>query len=258
MRRTLAAAAAAVALASFAQADELWNNGGFQTGTGDGFGGANTSSIEGPTYTSFGYNINNAAASPGGPFRVADDFIVDGPGWQLSSMRWYAYQTGSTTTSTITGAFVAIYDASPAAGGTLIAGDFTTNRLQASSWTGVYRVTATTLTNNTRPIMENIIDMSWAPLLAAGDYWVAVGLTGSLASGPWANPVVPADQQTDNAVQHSTDANSNPVWLPIDGNGTAAGTPPQDMPFKLDGVRVPEPASLAGLALLALGLRRRR
>ncbi len=246
---------AGLGLAASASADLLHDNGPWVTGIGDGNAGANTSSIEQPTYNSFGYNANNAAAAPG-PFRVADDFTVGGGGWNLTNMTLYAYQTGSTTAPSINGAVVAIYDTDPSLGGLPVQGDTTTNRINAGTtvWTGVYRVTTTTLTGTTRPVMSVDIDMNWVPDLAPGHYWVAVGLTGSLASGPWVVPTTPANQQTDNAIQFA-----NAAWAFIDGNGTAEGAPRQDLAFQLQGTVVPEPTSLIGLGLglAALAMRRR-
>ncbi len=245
--RNLLVVALAASLAAAASADVLLTNGPWITGIGNGFGGADTSAIE-TGYTSYGFNINHALVP--NAFMIADDFTVPaGEVWDLSFAQWYAYQTGSSTTSTITSAKVVIWSGNPMSGGTPIAGDETTERLLTTYWSGVYRVSTNPLDTN-RPVMENLIDLSFVPDLGPGTYWIAVGLNGSLTSGPWSNPVVPA-RPTDNAIQRSSG-----TWAVIDGNGTLAGVPPQDMPFILNGTIIPEPATLA-LGLLALLVRRR-
>lgn len=243
MKRVLVLVAVA-ALAMPTLAALLVDNGPFVTGIGDGFGGANTSAIESPG-TTFGYGINVNT-----PLYIADDITVPAAGWQLSSMKWYSYQTGSTTTPTFTGAYVTIYNGNPVSGGTPIYGDYTANRIVPvnTTWSGAYRVTSTTLTNNQRPIMEVGIDMSWVPALAGGTYWIGVGLTGSLASGPWSVPKTPHGA-TDNAVQYYLGA-----WTALQDAGSLY---PQDMPFKLDGTVLPEPTSLGLFALAGLLIRRR-
>ena len=201
----------------------LHDNGPFITGIGNGAGGADTSEIE-AGFNTFGYGTQQTI-----PIRIADDFDVpSGDTWALASMTWRGYQTGSSTAGSITAATVRIWDGPPASGGSVIAGDDTTNRLIGQVWSGVYRVTSTTLTNTQRPIMDIEIDMSWAPDLMGGNYWVDVGLAGSLASGPWSNPTVPS-QPTDNAQQFQTATG----WVMIIDATANAG---QDFPFTLDGL----------------------
>ncbi len=248
MKRIIMLFAVAV-LAAPVLATTLLDNGPWITGYGNGAGGANTSAIE-TGYNVYGYNDNIALA--GYNFMLADDFTVPaGEIWTLDDVLWYGYQTNSGLTSTMTGIYVEIFNGNPKSGGTVLYGDETTNRLLGTYWSGVYRVTQTTLTNTQRPVMENMADMTWVPPLPAGSYWLAVGLTGSLASGPWANPVTP-HRDTDNAVQRVTG-----VWSDVDADSTAG--PPvliQDFPFVLEGT--PEPTTLSMLALGALALIRRR
>lgn len=237
-------------LTAAVSADILRDNGPYVTSLGNGAGGANTSVIE-TGYGSYGFNTNLAFSSA---FMVADDFTVPaGEHWDLSRILWPAYQQHSGLTSTITGAFVGIFSGDPALGGTLIHGDETTNRLLSSTFSGAYRVSGSAATNNSRPIMLNAIDLSFVPsALGPGTYWVAIGLTGSLSDGPWTVPVVP-HRQTDNAQQRAGGS-----WAPIDGDIVVAGTQVQDIPFVIEGIIVPEPASLALLLIGAVSALRRR
>src|SRR5690625_7574964 len=79
---------------------------------------------------SFGYQIsaNNY---------IADDFTLDSDAG-LSSVDFYFYQTGATSTS-ITGVYVQIYDGEPGAGGDVIWGDLTTNVLLNVDFLNGYR-----------------------------------------------------------------------------------------------------------------------
>jgi len=239
-----------LATAALARGGVLVDNGPYITGLGNGAGGAHTSVIE-TGYGSYGFNTNLSFANA---FMIADDFTVPaGEYWDLTQVIWPAYQTGSGQTSTFTGAYVGIFNGNPALGGTLLHGDESTNRLLSSTFSGVYRVSSSAQTDSTRPIMLNAIDLSFLPnALGPGTYWIAIGLTGSLPSGPWTIPVVP-HRDADNAQQRNSG-----IWGPIDGSTTAEGVQVQDIPFILEGIVVPEPA---GLALLALGVvvwRRRR
>jgi hypothetical protein len=228
----------------------LFDNGTLVTGVGNGFGSADTSTVF-TGHTVFGSNVNNAS------FRLAEDFTVSGTSWDLTSLQWYGYQTGSTTTSTFTAAFVTIYDGVPGAIGTnVVAGDFTTNRLTSAAFSNIYRVN-TTLTDSTRPVMDLNIDMQWAPVLAPGTYWLGVGTTGSLASGPF-TPVRAVTDGTSNLRQQNV---STGVWSTVDANSTVAGTQATEASFRLLGTTVvaaPEPSTIALLALGGIGLASRR
>jgi len=198
----------------------LLSNGGFVTGIGNGAGGADTSEIQ-VGYNTYGYGHQLNAN------RVADDFAVPaGKTWSLTDMKWYAYQTGAPTTGTINNVNVRIWSGVPSAGGTVLAGDTTTNRFVSQSFTNCYRVTATTLTDISRAIIEVTVDMSWAPVLPAGTYYVDVQCGGTLASGPWAPPTAPF-LATDNGEQQVGVAGLFAVIVPI-----------ADFPFKLNGTEL--------------------
>lgn len=243
MRYHLFAALALVSVVTgAAKADQLINNGDLITGTVNGHNVSQLATNQG--YTTIGYGTNNNA-SPA--IRMADDFTVTaGETWQLSDMRWFSYQTGSSLTSTLTGAYVTIYAGSPT--GTVVAGNYTTNRLTSSAFSGIYRTTDTNTADTSRPIMELNIDMSWVPELSGGTtYWIGVGLTGSLSSGPWSPPVTPI--ATGNAMQT---VDGGGTWNTVLDSGHT-----QEMPFKLNGSvissAVPEAGTLA-LVLPALGI----
>jgi len=205
----------------------LFDNGPFINSPGTGPGGTDESIIVTGT-NSYGFNFNNAV-----PYTVADDFTVTGTvPWAIGSVEFYGYQTGSSTTSTFTGGYIRIWDGNPSAGGNVIWGDLTTNRMTNTSWINAYRVNVSG-GGTTRPIMK-VVCSTPGLTLNPGTYWIEFAATGSLASGPWVVPVCLSTPASGNALQFTG------TWAPI-VSGTAPNTYPQGVPFKLNG------AALTGL-----------
>lgn len=231
-----------------APAQVLYSNGPLVSNPGAGFGGADASAITAP-----GTTFGSSAAQ--GSFRVSDGFVVPaGEQWHVTGARFFSYQTGSTTTSSFTGLSLRIWDAAPdSPGANIIWGNDTANVLAASSFSGIYRVTATALTGSTRPIMN--LDANLDLNLNPGSYWVDWAASGTIASGPWAPPIsIPGQPATGDALQFSVSAGT---WSPIVDGGS---TQPQGLPFEIRGAVVPEPthAAILGLGLAFVGLARRR
>lgn len=234
--------------ACHAPAQVIYNNGPLISNPGAGFGGADASAITAPG-TLFG------SSALQGSFRVSDGFQVPaGEQWHITGARFFSYQTGSTTVSTFTGLTLRIWDAAPdSAGASVVWGNTTDNVLAASSFSGIYRVTTTALTGNTRPIMNLDVDLDLH--LNSGTYWVDWSASGSLASGPWAPPIaIPGQPATGDALQLNVGTG---VWTALIDSGSGA---PQGLPFELSGMVIPEPthAALLGLGLAALAITRRR
>jgi hypothetical protein len=172
----------------------LYDNGPLVNSPGTGAGGADESVLQ---QNSLGMNIYGVGHAVSTGFRIADDFTVLGPNpWMISSIRFYAYQTGSTTTSTITAVNYQIWNGPPGQpGSSVIWGDTTTNRLADSSWSNIYRVLDNGAPDDTnRPIMVNAVDAGFT--LYPGTYWIDWQTDGSLASGPWAPPITINGQTT--------------------------------------------------------------
>jgi hypothetical protein len=211
----------------------LWNNGPFITHPGGGAGGNDVSALQTNIgMGTFGSNFNHAIA-PGSHYYFADDFEVTGT-WTLNTMKFFGYQTGSSTTSTFTGIYVQIWDGIPNdPGSSVVWGDLTTNRFVSTAWTGVYRTLDTELTNTARPIMEVVANLD-ALILTEGVYWVQFGATGSLTSGPWGQPVtILGETTTGNAIQATPTG-----WVDLIDVGT------QGLPFEIYGAGQPPWVSL--------------
>lgn len=218
---------------------QLYDNGPLINSPGAGSGGANVSNLHsGLTTFGFGHALSTL-------FRVGDDFVVPAPGWNIDSIVFYAYQTGSTTTSTINHLNVAIWDGQPGAGGNIIWGDTTTNRLAGSYWSGIYRTTDVDLLNTQRPIMADRANTAGCSL-APGTYWVTWQTGGTLASGPWAPPItVTGVTVTGNAVQFDPTAQ---LWNPANDLGLVTQ---QGFPFKIYGTTQSAGTSCIDTALFA-------
>lgn len=204
----------------------LFSNGPLVTNPGAGPNGADLSVVQTALgLTTFG--SANQLFAPGPHFRMADEMVIDGI-WNIDTMSFFVYQTGSPTTSSITGVNVEIWDGPPnEAGSSVIFGDRTTNRLQSTRWSNAYRVLDSALTNTQRPIMEVVADMSGLEL-NPGTYWVSVQTAGSIASGPWLPPVsIPGQTTTGSALQLTSTG-----WAPLVDGGTSTG---QGMPFEVRG-----------------------
>lgn len=241
-----------VAAAGSASA-QLWNNGPFITHPGS----PSTSRIE-----TGGTTLGTGAQQPltvTGHTRLAEDFTVPaGPGWNVTSATFFAYQTGASATapSTITAATVALYSGDPLSGGTLLVP--ATSVPFTSTFTGVFRTDASG-TGTTRPIFNVVANLTALPgfsNLAPGTYYLGWGLAGSLASGPWAVPVTP--QASANGILGNSRQNTSPTgWAALPADGTAGLVAPS-MTFILDGTVVPAPGTTALLGLAGLAAARRR
>jgi hypothetical protein len=136
--------------------------------------------------------------------RVADDFAVpSGEIWRLDEVQFYAYQFGSTTTSTFDSMNLRIWDGPPGeAGSQIVFGDTTANRLVGTHFAHVYRRAESSDPGETsRPVMRNIVDTGGV-LLEAGIYWLDWQAEGSLDNGSWAIPVtVESLKTTGNGLQ---------------------------------------------------------
>lgn len=227
MKKTITQIALAVLLPAISMAQVLVNNGPLINSPGAGAGGANVSNLH-TGITTFGFGH---ATTTG--FRVADDFeIPSGTTWIVDSIIFFAYQTGSTTTSTMNHVNWSVWDNSPAAGGQIIAGDTTANDLDGSYWSGIYRTTDVDLLNIQRPIMSNRI-ATVGLSLSTGTYWLAWQTGGTLASGPWVPPItITGVTNTGNALQFNP---TGSTWADL-VDGTLLE--PQGLPFIMYGTAV--------------------
>jgi hypothetical protein len=191
----------------------LFNNGPLVTNPAVGCNGGDASAITSPN-TVFGFAANKATF-----FYVADDFTSNAT-WTIDSLKFFSYQTVTGGSGvTINGIFVRIWNGAPNAGGTVVWGDTTTNRLAVTRLTNIYRVTATTLTNCDRRIQEVVAAVNVT--LPAGTYWVEWGFTGTATSGPWQPPVTIANQPvTGNALQRN-----GTTWSALLDGTNAQGVP---------------------------------
>lgn len=200
--------------------DVLYDSGPFITSFGDGPGGSDVSLLQNSTLgmTTLGSNVSPSGV--GDHFRIADEFIVDDEdGWQIDYFVFYAYQTGSTTTSSFTDVNYMIWDGPPDDGGSSVVyeGDI----FDDTDWTGVYRFSETNPGNTDRPIMYIIAAADVQ--LEEGTYWLDWQLDGTIASGPWQPPItIIGETTTGNGKQLTADGWQE--WLD-GGSGTAQGAP---------------------------------
>jgi len=236
MKKLLVLGLAAVAF-SGVQAATLFDNGAAVSGSP-------ALSVIRTGGTLFGAGAQSSAANT-----VADNFTVGGPGWNVESLTFFAYQSFAAGAYTFTGATWSI-----------VSGDVNTGTVLASGTSSVtngglvgYRVTPTTLTNTDRAIFAvqaDVPDFTLAP----GNYWLRWSLAGTAASGPWQPPT--ASGVVGNAHQALGAAGS---FASVVDAGDGLGV---EFPFMMFGSVVPEPATyamrLAGLAGVATAVRRRR
>jgi len=171
----------------------LYDNGPLVNSPGTGSGGADESALQN---VSLGMNTLGAGHQVLNNNRVADDFTIPvGESWNIENITFFAYQTGSTTTSTMTAVNFQIWDGPPGVGGsTVVFGDTATNRMTTTGWSGIFRVAEDTSGATNRPIMANECDI--AVTLDAGTYWLDWQTDGTLGSGPWAPPITINGQTT--------------------------------------------------------------
>ena len=186
--RALAAGVVFAVGGAAAARPDLYSNGPFQTGQGPA--GAGVSLLQNTSQFSqvFGFNCQLIPTAS----RVADDFTVADPGgWTVSSLVFYAFQTGSGTgASTFTLVDLRIWSGRPGdPGSTVVFGDTTTNLISGSAWTGCYRARESDPGDTTRPIFWVEAAVSPPLHLAPGTYWLDWQTSGTIASGPWAVPV---------------------------------------------------------------------
>ncbi|MCF8367051.1 MAG: T9SS type A sorting domain-containing protein [Bacteroidales bacterium] len=218
-------------ISSDASRGVLWDNGPLVTAEGVGSGGSDYCELQDASLGmgTYGFGAQLTAGNS-----IADDFDVVGD-WNVNSFTFFAYQTGSGPPSTLTGVYVQVYDGDPSAGGSLICGDLTTNRLLSTEWTNAWRVLESAPAE-TRPIM-NIVADALGLSLSDGTYWVEMSLTGSGASGPWAPPVtLVGETTTGNSIQKTSTG-----WAPLVDIG------PQGLPFIVEGTTGGPPANDVGV-----------
>jgi hypothetical protein len=205
----------------------LWDNGPLVNSPGTGSGGADESVLQ---IFSLNMNILGFGHSVLAGLRVADDFTVDPGGWYISDIHFYAYMTGSSTTSPILAVNYRIWDGPPDdPGSSVIFGDTSTDRLVNTAWAGVYRVDEGTSGNTLRPVMDNTV--SAGVNLSPGTYWLDWQTDGNPAySGPWAPPItIDGQATTGNALQYNE---ATGVWTPVEDTGSLT---PQGFPFLING-----------------------
>src|SRR5690606_34658295 len=175
--------------------------------------------------SSLGMTTSGANASDALGYAMADDFTLT-ENSDINSIEFYAYQTGAQAGS-VNAVYVQIWDGVPGAGGNVVWGDATTNRIVGVGVNGGFRVSETSPNDTTR-IVQIVTANSSCLTLDAGTYYVQVAFAGTGASGHWAPPVtINGQATTGNGLQYTGTA-----WQPwLDtGSNTAQG-----LPFKIIG-----------------------
>jgi len=193
----------------------LFDNGPWYNSEGTGAGGADESILQSWGDT-FGYGFQWVL-----DYRLADDFQVPaGSEWEVHSITFCAYQTGSTVYPTIDAMYLAVYDDVPTTG-EIVAGDPFANVMTSAVWSLIYRVNFDDSGNTDRPMMACTASLPVPWVFSEGNYWLSMQADGSLSLGPWNPPVVIWDQmETGNGIQ-SFDGGI--TWTPVYNGGHAQG-----------------------------------
>ncbi len=216
----------------------LFDNGPIVTSSGTGLGGLDESVLENVTLGMITFGTGH---QPGASLRVADDFVITGDDWQISSIDFYAYQTSEPAPS-ITAVNLRIWDGIPGAvGSNVVFGDTTTNLFNSSVNSGILRVDENTSgMDDQRQI--SVTNVTIGTTLTAGTYWLDWQAEGTGGSGPFVPHItIPGQDTTGNALQ-STDngvSYANLVdlgtltsqGLPFTINGSIQGAPSVAVPF---------------------------
>ncbi|MBL8822103.1 MAG: PEP-CTERM sorting domain-containing protein [Planctomycetia bacterium] len=212
-----------------------------------GFGGNHLSVLISGTEGTFGFTANTSTA-----FRIADDFTVPaGFTWTITGANFFDYTTGATT-PTLIGATIRFFNGNPSTGGTVFAGDTTTNVQTSAGFaldgaTSIYRASSATPTDSNRRIQISTSTLTGPVILGPGTYWIDYALTsstGAVFSPPMALSTAAV---TGDALQFNGTS-----WVAmVDGTSLNA----KGMPFQLIGTSaaIPEPGTWALLGLTVVG-----
>ncbi len=175
---------------------------GFVTDPGVMTNGGDASWTKG-SQTTWGPNANHNIG-----YMLADEFTINAQ-TNINEITVYAYQTGSSTTSTFTGLYAQIFNGSPMNGGTIVWGNNTNNIMTTTAFTNCYRGSDGETGATTRPIMS-ITASGLNIQLTAGTYYLVYSLTGSGSSGPYGAPQCePGIGNTGNGLQYTNNSWTN-------------------------------------------------
>ncbi|WP_379963190.1 T9SS type A sorting domain-containing protein [Epilithonimonas sp. UC225_85] len=246
MTKQLFFAISLIAHCTFAQ---TYDNGGLSTGTTANLGtvapaGYTWSEVQNNTgnttesNTNSGFGGTNSSSTAN--FFLADDFTVPvGAQWQISSIEFFAYQTGYTgATNPFTTVRVNIFSSDPSVSGAVsVFGDDTTNRYASGTDAKMYRifnslVPTSSTPGTTRKIWR--IKANTATTLNPGTYWIKYQLQNTVqANAGFLPPVtIPGTRGLPSFNGKQYDAIMD-TWINLidDGNPTTAADYTVDMPF---------------------------
>ena len=167
--------------------------------------------------TDYGFNADKEAG-----FKVMDKFLYDG---YFAGLRFYLYE-GPTPTSTITGAYLTIYDGDPLNGGNLIGGSESINCLYQGwldcyEWAHIYRTSEDDFSDVSRPVCYAIANLEYVgmgiQLEPNHTYWFVASFTGSLRDDVHVVPVTQLDETTTGEARIYSEATG---WQPMIDSGT--------------------------------------
>jgi hypothetical protein len=228
----------------------LWDNGSMVTHAGAGAGGADVSMASLVPNTA-GSNVTAAV-------HRGDNFTVGGPGWIVSNIQMFAYDTNNANPRW-SAAQISIRQNNAGSVGDVVAS-------AAATWTysGINRVFngATNLSNSARQIQTLTADFGGVAL-GAGDYWVTISITNTAGVNSWMSFVMdnnPADADNPitrigNSIVSTNNADTWSIATVTTGDWNQA----PELPFLINGTVVPAPGAMAllGLGGLMAGRRRR-
>ncbi len=246
----------ALTCSSFLNAQQIYTNGGFSTGTTSasgvnapaGFSWSELQSDTGNTTESngsFGFSAyyNTAGTTS---FALADDFVVPvGEIWNVTSFDFFIYQTNYAGNVPPNDELrVQVYNGDPSAGGVVVAGSLVTDVYDPSGSDDslIYRVgnsvtpTPGTAPGTARKVWKVRGTLSAA--LPAGTYWVVYQVHASNDAAIFLPPLTVTGSRglpSWNAKQLTV---TTSTWASVLDTGNPAATAPdfvQDMPFIVNG-----------------------
>ncbi|MBI5852514.1 MAG: hypothetical protein HZB39_15995 [Planctomycetes bacterium] len=221
-------------------ANVIYDNGPYINAPGGGAGGLDASVLQSASraHNIIGYSVNGASTVPTTTrFHLADDFTVPaGQMWYVQSVKVWLYRTSSVGL-VWDDAVVQVWNGDPTAGGVVVFGNYTTNRLVASTFDSSYRVTETTLPAVNRELHE--VEIGINQLFKPGTYWIewGVNLLATPTGTVFAPPItINGVDNTGNGKQALITAAGAVTWTNLLMNGPGGlNAHPQGMPFRLCG-----------------------